>query len=956
MLAILTMGGLYFLISNLTPEAIEARRQEKTNEALSLARDALFGYVLKYRDEETAQGRRDRMYGYLPLPDLGSGRNGNAGCTLEGCDANTFTGIAYDANGIIPTVVGRFPWRTLGTGPLRDGHGECLWLIVSSLHSRIHRAAPDPVLPPMNWDTLGQLDIVTANGGNALVSALVTSHDRPIAIIYSPGHPLGTQDRSNLGGNDVTECGGNYDAANYLDPAAAAALGGITNYLAGANNTSGVTGDSDPSNDPDNAQKKNMLTQGKVFKSVANYLPGGCSAGNCELLANDVGLPVTGDALFGALRKSSNFRTDLNSMLDRMTSCLRDQIAAGPGFTPDAMSNFAVPGDKSAGRVPANACYDDSQNPQGYFTHWRDQFFVARANAGSLSVKVDGVTQACPAVLLLGGQRRGGQLRDSAAARGTPSNYLEDDNLGDGGASTTDNNLLSFGTDGQVSFAGPGTFGAVSAVSPGQQDIVRCIPPGASFTTVGSPVLASLGFDQLAAYDPGTRTLTLGASDVTTGEGAPGYALYGCSWTPEAHLTKAGLRAYFRFAIVDRGDGFVFAMIDGDRNAANVCGAARQQLGYSGNNDPDQSSNGLAPSIPNNETPIIAHPKIGIEFDNTKAFGTYRTSGDPTSAGRNDPCYASGSCPPGASGDNNAHAAIVYWGGESTIATGVPCNAYNQCPYTGTAMCTTPGRCPAVRYCNTIDNMCYLRPEYDDNVHSFPVPPDASPRPAPRNPPAPFPAEPVASPAPGVAALDRLGSSESSEREFHVRVEVTRIYSDIATTDPMNRKATVKVETWIVAEGGNSNQIAAVKNTTRAMSQLYPGFAPTLSNDGIRYSEPRGACVAGVCAAGQTCDAGTCYTSGPPEIHDLPMGGCVANKCNGPPLLKRNACVAGACPAGSGQSCGADNFCYDALYSCSTNGSCYAEAFRSMRLGFTNGQGTQDQVINITDFFATWLP
>lgn len=84
------------------------------------------------------------------------------------------------------------------------------------------------------------------------------------------------------------------------------------------------------------------------------------------------------------------------------------------------------------------------------------------------------------------------------------------------------------------------------------------------------------------------------------------------------------------------------------------------------------------------------------------------------------------------------------------------------------------------------------------------------------------------------------------------------------------------------------------------------------------------------------------------------MGACDAQqKCSGPPLLKHNACISGACPAGSGQSCGADNFCYDTLYSCCSDNVCYAEAFRTMRLGFTNGQGTQDQVINISDFFTT---
>lgn len=929
LVALLVMGGLYFLVSNLTPEAIETRRQAKTEAALVQAREALIGYALRYRDEEAGQGRPDRMYGYLPLPDLGSSRNNNTdpNCKdasnnpLEGCDANTPTGINCDANNIYPTMIGRLPWRTLGTGPLRDGHGECLWLIVSSLHLR--KQCSNPTLPPMNWDTLGQLDIVTANGTSALTSALAV-HERPVAIIFSPGSPLPRQNRSNLGGNDVSQCSGNYNAANYLDPAIATTLGGVTNYLAGTNSASGLTGDSDTTNDPDDTQKKSLLVRAKVFKSSSNYLPGGCTVSDCELAANDTGLSITGEMLFGALRKSSYFRTDINAMLDRMSTCLHDKIAAGSSI--------------AAGKIQSDSCYDDTKNPQGYFRHYRDQVFAA---SGAFSGTVDNLpAPGCSGVLIFAGQRNVGQQRITVADKATVSNYLED------------SNVSIFDGSGGLVFSGHGQFARVSSTQTAHQDIVRCIPSGpsgASFTAVQSPALASGGFSQLSAYDPATRTLTLGALDVRSNNGAPAFALYGCAWTPETHLAGTGLRVYFRFKIVDRGDGFVFAMIDGDRNSANVCGAARQQLGYSGNNDPDQSSNGLLPSIVGNETAIVSYPKIGIEFDNTKATGTTTTSGDPLSAGRNDPDYT----PPQ---DNDAHAAIVYWGDEKVIATGTACNSSNQCPYTG-SNCNTLGRCPAVRYCNTADQMCYLRPEYDDNVHGIPPPPDASTRPAPRNPPAldPFP-NPVYNPPPGLASLDRLGSTTSSDRDFHVRVEVRRTY-DGSPADAKVRKGSYKVETWILPESTTlANQITAMKNTTRPMDLLYPGFAATLSNNGIRYDEPRGACVVGVCATGQTCAAGTCYTTGPPIIHDLPMGTCDAQKkCSGPPLLKHSACATGnICP--SNQSCGADNFCYDALYSCGSDNVCYGEAFRTMRLGFTNGQGTQDQIINVSDFITTWLP
>jgi type II secretory pathway pseudopilin PulG len=146
-LVLLVMGALTWVVSNLTPETVEAARARKTADALAQARYALLGYALKHRDLQAAKdadsnGLDDRtMYGYLPLPDLGSSRNQNldpicldgAGNPIEGCDANYFTGLNFDANGIGPTVVGRFPWRTFGIAPLRDGHGECLWLIVSSL-------------------------------------------------------------------------------------------------------------------------------------------------------------------------------------------------------------------------------------------------------------------------------------------------------------------------------------------------------------------------------------------------------------------------------------------------------------------------------------------------------------------------------------------------------------------------------------------------------------------------------------------------------------------------------------------------------------------------------------------------------------------------------------------------------------------------------------------------------
>jgi hypothetical protein len=708
LLALLTMGGLYFLVSNLTPEAIEARRAAKTEAALVQARDALIGYALKYRDTQVAKdldstGDDDRvMYGYLPLPDLGSSRNQNidpnckdaSNNPLEGCDANTFTGIIFDANKIGPTVVGRVPWRTLGTGPLRDGHGECLWLIVSSLHSRIQ--GPTPTLPPMNWDTLGQLDIVTANGTSALTSALAT-HDRPVAIIYSPGPPFPGQDRGvDASGDIVTECGGNYNAANYLDPATASALGGITNYLAGTNAASGSTGDSDPANDPDTP--KGLLTQGKVFVSGGNYLPNACQGSDCTLAANDLGLPITSDLLFGGIRKSANFRTDINSMLDRMVSCLRDEIAAGGGPTGYA---------KIAG-ADSNTCYGTDVNPLGYYPHYRELAFVAR---GATSVNGD----SCAGALLFANQRGAGQLRDSVANKNDPSKYLEDINLTSfSGAGTT--------------FSGPEKFERVSATQSISRDIVRCIPTTQNLVPVNPP--AATGVGQLASYTPSTSTLTLGREVSTALDTSVAGALYGCAWRPETHAMGSGFRSYFKFRIDDSlvpgvtspRDGFTFAMVDGDNNSPYACGAARQHLGYSGNNA---------------STPFISAPKIGFEVD-LRVQGTFNPNqSDTLSNGRNDLSYTGG------------HVALAYWGGETEIAT------------------TSVPPCAAPRI--EIAGICYLPQEQDDNVHGqtastrtgFPAPP---PNPT-------FPAIPTL--GAGVYKLDS-GSSTPTNLNIHVRVEVSR--------------------------------------------------------------------------------------------------------------------------------------------------------------------------------------
>jgi hypothetical protein len=549
----------------------------------------------------------------------------------------------------------------------------------------------------------------------------------------------------------VTECGGNYDAKNYLDPASAMALGGVTNYLSGANNASGATGDSNPDNDPDTP--KAMSIQGAVQKDGDGKLwLGGCPSGeNCDIVANDKGLALTADTLFATMRKNRYFRDDINSMLDRMSDCLRDQIASG-SFALDSNSTGLppAPANKLAGRLPNNnPCYGDGLDPRGYFSNYKEQLFIAKPIPPALSaftVTSDGINATCAGVLLFGNQRgiftssygTIKQSRITTSEKNTPSNYLEDIDL------------TSFTGTGSI-FSGRSQFTRPTTPESSYQDIARCIPAGVSFQSVESTTLTALGVNQLSRYDPAARTLTLGSLNVTTTSAISSTneaALFGCAWQ-DSHAMGSGVRSYFMFNISNTGapgPGFTFAAIDGDRNTANVCGAASQHLGFSGNNG---------------STPFISAPKIGIEFDTQRHFRSqtpFLPDGfDPSlvssatklntlANGRADPSYAGG------------HIAVVYWGSSTMVSTGYAC--------TVTADCRSPSICDA--------GVCKLSAEEDDNVHGqLPVLPTE--RPPPRNPIPPASPSNPPYPPPGVAKLDPNLSGTPTNQNIHVRVEIDRI-------------------------------------------------------------------------------------------------------------------------------------------------------------------------------------
>lgn len=952
LVALLLMGSVAYFLSNVSFGRVDTAQTRVTQDALVQAREALMGYVLRFRDDQASIGKPDRMYGFLPLPDLGSERNGNIDCLIpgstkhrEGCDASFFDGLTFVGNPIGPTVVGRFPWRTLGVPPLRDANGECLWMMVSALHRRIQ--GPNPL--PMNFDTLGQLDVVVADGTAGLNTILDNAHQRPVAVIFSPGPQLPGQDRSATTEHDVSECGGNYDAKNYLDPDVAAALANTSNYLDGTNHATGTTGDSDTGNDPDTP--KQLLLRGRIFDSAGNFSPT-CTSGNCGLLANDSGIQVTPEHLFSAIRKHEYFRTDINSMLDRMVGCMRDK------GTKARSDSFSSPPDKNAGLVEDedNSCYDDDQHPLGYFSNYKDLVFVARPDAGAFTVQSPvGVTENCAGVVIFANQRDAlpdpphratAQLRITAAQNNDPVNFLEA------------NNYANFVGSGSV-FQGEDLFKRAVPSLSGQavgQDIARCIPATPSFIPVFSPSLGDAGFEQIVLYDRNNRVLELGHHDVTTTDGAAATDLFGCAWTPETRPLEAALRSYFtlQFFAVEGSvgrNGFVFALADGARNSGEVCGAAGSHLGYSGDNG---------------ETPPILPPKIGIEFDQSLNSGT---TGEEPNPGRNDPDGGPG---------YNSHAAVVFWGAGDPLKDRTVLQDED-------------------------------RPVEDDNVHGAPSPASTvgALRPPPRS---------HANPntESGIKFLNLRGVSGGDSLLYHVRVEITDlpplsrllpvravagsnirldlpgheidgislisgnrvlliaqtnraengVYVWTAFDKPLartldadeipelNRAAVrvvrgsldfgewrqtafvstvdsdaqnwqpavrwLRVEVWAQPDADPPTpRIRALANTTRPMSLLNAGFEPRL-----RHGDALEPATMYALSTTQTCGGSKQCT--------VPAN-CILAPDN------RN------CRPAEHETCGADHLCQ-------------RPALETVRLGFTNSQRTTAQDVHISNFFTTYVP
>jgi hypothetical protein len=412
------------------------------------------------------------------------------------CPATDGGGIAGTCGALNVTLVRPLPWNTIGMPPLRDSSGECLWYAVSGTFK------DSPTTAAMNWDTVGQLNINDA-AGNVLATGAA-------AAIIAPRAKFGAQNRTPLG---VTQCRNNITVAAYLEGAGVSPV----------------------------ALAISTLTQSTVNSINLNT-------------NNDRLIWVTPAEIFNRIKQRSDFKTDIDTMMTNLVTCLNNRSVA----------NLPVPnGSKGIGsnlETPTVCPPPTSGTLQGnVYANWKDNLLYARPGT---PITVNGAN--CNAVLIFGGERTGAQVRATAAERDLASNYLEGTNL--------------------ASFPAGATYTGLAAYDKANSssDIVRCVTgngagPGGTQVTFAADFNNFVTAGTGVTTNSGTQTVTVAPSAGTRG---------GCFWYPTAMpLNGKKLRAYYTYTFTnadtralggggpDHGNGFSLSFLRGDLGAPGNCGA-----------------------------------------------------------------------------------------------------------------------------------------------------------------------------------------------------------------------------------------------------------------------------------------------------------------------------------------------------------------------------------------------
>lgn len=555
---------------------------------LADAKRAVLGYV-------RANGAPD-YWGLMPLPDMGK-RDGSA--HVEGEAPTNFgadPGRNLLANGSDALLIGRLPFKTLGLPALRDPSGACLWYALSAAVKSSN--VTFGYVPTFNWDTLG--DFETNSSANPHQS-------RALALLMAPGAPTATQGRPLSNVDSVAECGGNYAVGDYLEGLSAAVS------TSDARGSVYVLPPAVPSPMPPPA----------AAITVAATPSGQVGA--------DQRLYITTDEVFDQIIGSGSLQSRIDGLLANIETCLE-----GTGLPTTGLSLINSGGARRyVGKLAANGTgsgeIDCTTTITGTnakeYARWRDNLWLLVCDtpaSGCISLDntaAPGSPQACDGLLVFSGRRTTAQRRSNAGEKTDVAQYLES-------TATAFQSAAQNGTSARLNL--PTDPQAMS------DDVARCLQrpgvPGKVELDNFQDATPNVGGRTLVQRDTANDVLTLGNTSLPAAS-IPGSAA-GCSFSGDSAPFGSGARFYFRFQIVQRGDGFTFALIDADRNSGQVCGgagASGQFLGYA-SRFVDAGGNPLLPPL--------EWPKIGLEFDTTRNSSGATSVGDTT----------------------NAHLALVYWG------------------------------------------------------------------------------------------------------------------------------------------------------------------------------------------------------------------------------------------------------------------------------------------------------
>ena len=321
--------------------------QVQTARALAQAKEALIGYAASYYDLYPG------MYGFLPCPDVDAKLDSSGKPSYpEGVEHGNCTGRNKSS-------LGRFPWRTLGLEPLRDGAGECLWYAVSGPYKNATTASARTEM--LNEDTNGLFKVFGTDGTQTLQLAGSSAPERAVAVIIAPGKIFSNQntnqnrrtptDNITLGDRipydkGVEICGGNYTASNYLE----------LEQVNGINNAS-LSAINDISNPP--IYPDSPINADTIVKFIR--------AQNNPNDINDKIVYITREELFEAIYKRNDFDNSMRCLTRIAAYCVANYATTNTNFSSgDKRLPWPAPVDLTDYRDDAE--YDDHDNTESYLS------------------------------------------------------------------------------------------------------------------------------------------------------------------------------------------------------------------------------------------------------------------------------------------------------------------------------------------------------------------------------------------------------------------------------------------------------------------------------------------------------------------------------------------------------------------------------------------------------------